>query len=562
MDMFSTLRCRLSWLGAVFLCAVLGAGGLSPAPVWAIPAKAGMVIAVSQGAMAESKQGTRVLKLQSPIFVGDVIRTDATGSVQILFHDDSILAIDEDGEVAVNRFVYSGTDSSASEPGQAAGSSDADGKSSASGASGSGRESADTSSASAENGAAGQSGEASASARESSGTGGTEGTSGANRPSDSSALASTSSEMSGTAGANGTDHTSNSSASTNAPLGTSGGSDASAGLNGMGGNPNTSAGMGGMGGPIDPSSSADMGGDGLSVTIVEGTAMFSSGYVCNQNCDVVTLAGAAGVGGRDHFEQFKRDHDITLQAVFDDPRDHVMHGTLLAVTASAKNMTSEISVLALSQDMLVTVAGKGLAAQTLAQGSLVKFGDGMASVAKLDAGITQARMGAAAAPAAAAALGTKNTLESASLQGRALGGSPATPQAKAVGTASTSARMNNFLDANSTLTRLDTASTVDFTGNTMLQYSSVATVTYNDGANAGEIQLKLFMDQPTTLGANMLEAGLAGNGMKTETTITKTTAGNLAAAASNLESQIKNANSGLAKAIKDSSPGAKGKGKF
>ena len=135
--MLAILRICLSLPSVFFFCAtLLIAGAFSPRQAWAAPGKAGMVISVSQGALAISGKEKRILELRSPIFVGDVIKTDATGSAQILFDDDSILAIAEDGEVTVNRFVYSGKGGAASGSYAVAGEPGAEAKDPAFGASG------------------------------------------------------------------------------------------------------------------------------------------------------------------------------------------------------------------------------------------------------------------------------------------------------------------------------------------------------------------------------------------------------------------------------------------
>ena len=59
--------------------------GLASAAQAAEPA--GLVIAVNPGAFVERAGGREPLQSKSPIYVSDVVVTDATGKVQILFHD-------------------------------------------------------------------------------------------------------------------------------------------------------------------------------------------------------------------------------------------------------------------------------------------------------------------------------------------------------------------------------------------------------------------------------------------------------------------------------------------
>jgi hypothetical protein len=547
--MFSTLRLRLWQPCLLFLCLVLTAGVFST-PVRAVSAKAGMVIFVSRNAMAESAGTTRSLALRSPIFVGDVIKTDATGSVQILFDDDSILALAEEGEVTINRFVYNGTGSSASGTTSVEGEISVENKSSAPGASGSDGGSSEGSSAFASGGALdNSSAPASGSGSGASGTddssastnmivnapGGTEGSS--------ASASGGGTSISGTMG--------NSPASTaNGGIGASG--DASVMDGGAsGGMPGGMAGgAGGVGGRSDGAGgmpSASDSGDGLRLTVGEGSAAFGSGDACRNGCEVVTLVGSAGIGGKD--EKILALNDRSMGS-----------GVMVTVTASAQTRSSTISAVAVAPNMQVTISGAGLAAQTLAQNSMARLGDGMANVSALDTGNLQSQMQkmafGSAVPSSTQLAATTRSMAAANLISKdagalsvsrsdALGNALATPQAKAVGVANTSASMNVNMTAalgltggnTATLTRQTVSSTVDFSGNKLLSYDSVSTLEIaNAGVSQGQVQVDVTLKDAVNLNANAIESALTQG--RAINKITDISGGSLAGVAGQIKSKV------------------------
>ncbi len=66
----------------------------------------GMVIETSGNAWVERNGTKTVIELRTPVFVTDVIATDATGKVQILFNDDTSLAIGASSVVSIDEFVF------------------------------------------------------------------------------------------------------------------------------------------------------------------------------------------------------------------------------------------------------------------------------------------------------------------------------------------------------------------------------------------------------------------------------------------------------------------------
>ena len=133
----------------------------------------------------------------------------------------------------------------------------------------------------------------------------------------------------------------------------------------------------GTSGPTSGSGSKD----GLAIGITNGTAMFTGGAVCNKSCDVASLNGAAGIGGK----------ETKGYAAWND-RSATGTGVMLIVTAARKTQSSEISALAVGQGMQVTVSGKGLATQALLQHTTAKFEGGAASVSALNSADLQNRI--------------------------------------------------------------------------------------------------------------------------------------------------------------------------
>lgn len=96
------MRRAISLIGLGFLCAT----ALMPA------AKAevvGSTTAVQPDAMQTSAGGQpRALANGDPINLQDLLATSATGAAQILFADDSTLAVGPNSEVTIDEFVYDG----------------------------------------------------------------------------------------------------------------------------------------------------------------------------------------------------------------------------------------------------------------------------------------------------------------------------------------------------------------------------------------------------------------------------------------------------------------------
>ncbi len=67
---------------------------------------AGMVVDVVNNAWIERDGTKTAIKLKTPIFVTDVVSTDATGRVQILFNDDTSLAVGASSTVSIDNFVF------------------------------------------------------------------------------------------------------------------------------------------------------------------------------------------------------------------------------------------------------------------------------------------------------------------------------------------------------------------------------------------------------------------------------------------------------------------------
>ncbi len=67
---------------------------------------AGVIIDIAGGAWVERDGSKTVLRLKTPVFVTDVITTDADGSLQILFNDDTSLAVGASSSVSIDNFVF------------------------------------------------------------------------------------------------------------------------------------------------------------------------------------------------------------------------------------------------------------------------------------------------------------------------------------------------------------------------------------------------------------------------------------------------------------------------
>jgi hypothetical protein len=67
---------------------------------------AGKVIAARRIAWAERADTQSPLASKNPVFVGDTLATDATGRLQVLFRDDSVLMLAPDSRSTVSEYVY------------------------------------------------------------------------------------------------------------------------------------------------------------------------------------------------------------------------------------------------------------------------------------------------------------------------------------------------------------------------------------------------------------------------------------------------------------------------
>lgn len=106
--MFSILtRARLG-LAVVLIASLAGA---VPAPGSAASDKgkeAASVIAVTPGVFVERDGQRAPLELKDPVFTNDTIVTDATGKAQILFRDDTTVAVAPDSTIHISQFAFGG----------------------------------------------------------------------------------------------------------------------------------------------------------------------------------------------------------------------------------------------------------------------------------------------------------------------------------------------------------------------------------------------------------------------------------------------------------------------
>lgn len=71
---------------------------------------AGIIISMYAGAWVEHENGVKEpLTLKAPVYVGDLISTDKTGKVQVLFNDDTTLAVAPSSVVNIDEFVFNDT---------------------------------------------------------------------------------------------------------------------------------------------------------------------------------------------------------------------------------------------------------------------------------------------------------------------------------------------------------------------------------------------------------------------------------------------------------------------
>jgi len=88
-----------------FLCAALLAGTALCGPSAAIEAS-GSAVAVVPDAAAGGTGGHRVLRIEGPIYMGDVITTDIRGQVDIIFVDDTKFVVGANSKVTIDAFVF------------------------------------------------------------------------------------------------------------------------------------------------------------------------------------------------------------------------------------------------------------------------------------------------------------------------------------------------------------------------------------------------------------------------------------------------------------------------
>ena len=621
--MVPIFRLYKCWFCIFFLCAILVMGG---GPALAVPMKAGMVISVNPGAVAESAGAARNLGLRSSIFVGDILKTNHTGSLQVLFDDDSILALAEDSEVTINRFVYKGKGSAVSKTKSAAGASSAESSdsasdipiSSATAASSGSSFQADSSEADVASmsssavkpmgvdradpkpdpygpdaggqgspdpdyGSGGQAALTSGgSGTTDSGTGSTStplvgittsppveppgssgttdsGTTGiVSTSSGSGFLGATEGDVASLGSSAGVPHmlTGDGASGDVASLGDLGGvpvidlsgttdtTDSGStpsdpitpvvgGILGMGSLDGDVASLGDVAGTQgEPSlfpgsydsTTEEASEDGLSVTVDEGTAVFGSGNACNDNCDVASPGGSATVVGKD--------------------RASTGLGTMLVITASKGQKSSEISALSIGKGQQVTVSGPGLLKQELSPQSMVQLGAGKSTMTSLNTQKLQGQMSKVASVSASSQLAPEKTTVAAldtglragtdttansmaaktataegggALQKTALDNEIAAPMAKIVGTSSsldtTSKPLGTVTDGagdtlKATLTSLEVSSKVDFTNNKMLEYTVTSVVAYTADVAGVEktsiVETKLATTGSVNLGSDIL----------------------------------------------------------
>ena len=68
----------------------------------------GEAVSVSQTASADGASGSRIIEVKGPLFTGDVVKTDASGQVQVLFRDDTRLVVGPNSQVSLDSFVFQG----------------------------------------------------------------------------------------------------------------------------------------------------------------------------------------------------------------------------------------------------------------------------------------------------------------------------------------------------------------------------------------------------------------------------------------------------------------------
>ena len=69
---------------------------------------AGVVLMVADGAWVERGGAKKAITVKDTIQVNDIVSTDAHGKVQIIFHDDTLVAIGNNSSVTISAFVFGG----------------------------------------------------------------------------------------------------------------------------------------------------------------------------------------------------------------------------------------------------------------------------------------------------------------------------------------------------------------------------------------------------------------------------------------------------------------------
>lgn len=92
-------------LGFCLLCLLLA---WPCAPAFSRPVEAARVIAVTSGAFVERNGACTPLKLKDSLYKADQVRTNATGKVQLLFADDTTVAVGPNSLVNLSDFSFGG----------------------------------------------------------------------------------------------------------------------------------------------------------------------------------------------------------------------------------------------------------------------------------------------------------------------------------------------------------------------------------------------------------------------------------------------------------------------
>jgi hypothetical protein len=69
---------------------------------------AGEAVAVTPSAAAAGGAGSRTLAVNGPVFMGDLVTTDADGLAQLKFRDDTRMVVGPNSELTIDRFVFAG----------------------------------------------------------------------------------------------------------------------------------------------------------------------------------------------------------------------------------------------------------------------------------------------------------------------------------------------------------------------------------------------------------------------------------------------------------------------